>query len=245
VPTAEHDQVIYLSLFQNFFKLPAAIAYNSWEEKKLINRVSGNASVHGAVVGIGSEIPSQFDPAGTCRQLGIQGKYFIYIGRLDENKGVPELFQFYLRLLSEKNIDLKLVLVGKSLLPIPENPHIHYCGFQNNQEKFDLLKGAVFLIMPSQFESLSMVALEAWAVGKPVVANGRTEVLRGQCQRSNAGLWYTNYDEFKEIFLNLHENTDLQEQLGENGKKFYKDNYSWDIIESKYLQIISFLDQSL
>ena len=46
------------------------------------------------------------------------------------------------------------------------------------------------LIMPSYFESLSMVALEAWALGRPVLANGRCDVLKGQCIRSNAGLYY-------------------------------------------------------
>ena len=37
-----------------------------------------------------------------------------------------------------------------------------------------------------------MVALEAWALGKPVLANGRCDVLRGQCVRSNGGLYYEN-----------------------------------------------------
>ena len=46
--------------------------------------------------------------------------------------------------------------------------------------------------MPSYFESLSMVALEAWALGRPVVANGKCDVLRGQAVRSNAGLYYEN-----------------------------------------------------
>ena len=44
--------------------------------------------------------------------------------------------------------------------------------------------------MPSYFESLSMVALEAWALGRPVLANGRCDVLKGQCIRSDAGLYY-------------------------------------------------------
>lgn len=243
VPTAEHDQVIYLSLFKDFFNLPAAIIYNSPEEKELINRVSGNAAVCGSVVGVGSEIPDCFDPQGACARLGIQGRYFVYIGRLDENKGVPELFDFYLRLLAEEKIDLKLLLIGKACIPIPEHPHIIHVGFQENKEKFDLLAGAEFLVIPSQFESLSMVALEAWAIGKPVVANGRTEVLRGQCRRSQAGLWYSNYDEFKEIFLVLEDDGDLRENLGANGKKFFLENYSWKTIEDKYLKIIAVLDQ--
>lgn len=243
VPTAEHDPAIYLNLFKEFFGLPAAIVYNSWEEKELINRISDNSAVYGDVVGIGSEVPVQFDSEDICRKMGIVEKYAVYIGRLDENKGVPELLRFYLRMLAEEKIELNLLLIGKSLIQIPRNPHIRHLGFLNNKEKFDLLKGAEFLIIPSQFESLSMVTLEAWAIGKPVLANGRTEVLRGQCQRSNAGLWYSNYDEFKEAFLVLQKNNGLRELMGENGKKYFNTHYAWDKIEDKYLKIIAHLDE--
>ena len=243
VPTAEHDQVIYLSLFQDFFHLPAAIVYNSPEEMELIRRVSGNEDVPGDVVGVGSEIPERIEPQRTLGPLAITGRYFIYIGRLDENKGVPELFNFYRRLKAETGADLKLVLVGKAHVPVPEDPDVIHVGFQENREKFDLLMGAEFLVMPSQFESLSMVALEAWAIGKPVLANGRTEVLRGQCRRSHAGLWYSDYAEFRETFLALSRDPGLRELLGANGKKFFRANYAWDVIEAKYLEIISRLDK--
>ncbi len=243
VPTAEHDEVIHLALFREIFNLPAAIVYNSHEEKELINRVSGNRDVPGDIVGVGSEIPDRFDPDGIRARLGIDGRYVVYIGRLDENKGVPELFRFYLRLQAGEKTDVKLVLVGKAYVPVPEHPAIVHVGFQENREKFDLLAGAEFLVMPSQYESLSMVALEAWAVGKPVLANGRTEVLRGQCRRSRAGLWYSDYDEFREAFLALSEDPELRLRLGVNGRNFFQANYSWDVIENKYLEIISILDK--
>lgn len=243
VPTAEHDQVIYLPLFKDVFNLPAAIIYNSPEEKELINRVSGNLAVAGDVIGVGSEIPESFAPQETQKCLGIAGRYFVYIGRLDENKGIPELFRFFLRLKSEMRVDLKLVLIGKAHMPVPEHPDILHVGFQENKEKFDLLLGAEFLVMPSQYESLSMVALEAWALGKPVLANGRTEVLRGQCRRSNGGLWYCDYEEFREAFLVLHGDFHLREQMGANGKKFYFGHYDWENIENKYLKILSCLDK--
>jgi glycosyltransferase involved in cell wall biosynthesis len=243
VPTAEHDQVIYLELFKDFFSLPAAIIYNSPEEKELINRVTGNTNVCSDVIGVGSEIPDHFDAQATQASLGIQGKYFIYIGRLDENKGVPELFSYFLRLLAEEKVDLKLLLVGKAHVPVPEHPSIIHLGFQENKEKFDLLSGAEFLVIPSQYESLSMVVLEAWAVGKPVLANGRTDVLRGQCQRSHAGLWYGDYDEFKEAFLLLQVNGRVRDEMGEKGKIYFQDHYAWDKIEGKYRQLIARLDQ--
>lgn len=238
VPTAEHDPVIYLRLFKDFFNMPGAIIYNSHEEKEMIHKVSGNEKVLGDIVGIGSEIPGSFNPQSFREKYNIQEKYFIYIGRLDENKGVPELLRFYLRLLVEEAIDLTLVLMGKSVIDIPKHPKIKFLGFLLDEDKFDALTGAEFLVIPSQFESLSMVTLEAWAMGKPVVANGRTEVLQGQCRRSNAGLWYTNYDEFKKIILLLNENQELKEMLGCNGKNFFETHYSWPVIEDKYLKII-------
>jgi len=146
VPTAEHDQVVYLDLFKEFFSLPSAIVYNSPEEKELLNRVSGNSTVYGDVVGVGSEIPECFDAEGTCRALGIRGKYAVYIGRLDENKGVPELLRFYLRLLDEEKHVLDLLLIGKALIAVPEHPRIRYLGFRSDREKYDLLKGSEFLI---------------------------------------------------------------------------------------------------
>lgn len=243
VPTAEHDEVVYLRLFKDLFHLPGAIVYNSHEEKEIIHKVSGNEAVLGDIVGVGSEVPDTFSTQSFRDTFDIQGEYFVYIGRLDENKGVPRLLEYYLRLLEEEDIDLTLVLMGKSVIDIPEHPRIRYLGFMADEDKFNGLKGAEFLVIPSQFESLSMVALEAWAVGKPVVANGRTEVLQGQCRRSNAGLWYTNYEEFKEIVLLLVQNERMKEIMGRNGETFFQTHYAWPVIENKYLKIIEKLEK--
>ena len=54
-----------------------------------------------------------------------------------------------------------------------------------------------------------MVALEAWALGRPVLANGRCDVLKGQCIRSNAGLYYESYEEFAEALYSLESNGPL------------------------------------
>ena len=90
------------------------------------------------------------------------------------------------------------MLIGTPVLPVPSHPRIRHLGFVSDEEKYDALQAAEFLIMPSYFESLSMVALEAWGMGKPVLANGRCDVLRGQAMRSNAGLYYESYAEFVE-----------------------------------------------
>lgn len=244
VPTAEHDDIIYLRLFKSFFQLPAAIAYNSEEEMALIRKLSQNEEVPGVVVGIGSEIPSSADERSFREKYRINEPYLFYVGRLDENKGVPILFDYFQRHLQEHPQDpLMLVLAGKTIIDIPDHPRIRHIGFIDDQDKFNGLQGAELLVIPSQYESLSMVTLEAWAMGKPVLANGRTEVLRGQCRRSNAGLWFDNYQQFSAALQLLEENKALREAMGRNGRDFFVENYSWPVIEEKYERLIRMVEE--
>ena len=76
------------------------------------------------------------------------------------------------------------------------------------------MAAADLLIMPSYFESLSMVALEAWAIGKPVLANGQCDVLKGQVIRSGAGLYYESFAEFAETLHAITSARTLREALG-------------------------------
>jgi glycosyltransferase involved in cell wall biosynthesis len=95
------------------------------------------------------------------------------------------------------------------------------------------MAAADLLIMPSYYESLSMVALEAWALGKPVLANGRCDVLKGQCIRSNAGLYYESFAEFVETLSAMERHRWLNASLGRNGRQFFRDHYDWSVIERK------------
>jgi glycosyltransferase involved in cell wall biosynthesis len=174
-------------------------------------------------------------------KFGINGRFAVYVGRIDENKGCRELFEFFLRYARSRRVGLTLVLIGHAVLDVPKDPRIRYLGFLSDEDKFDAIAAADLLIMPSYYESLSMVALEAWALGRPVLANGRCEVLKGQCIRSNAGLFYETYEEFVEALRSIADNALLAEALGMNGRVFYKQHYDWPVIERKYLTMLEAL----
>jgi glycosyltransferase involved in cell wall biosynthesis len=239
VPTAERDATIGLSIFQPVFRSVRALMYNSPEERAMINAVSGNHDVPGVVVGIGSEVPGNPQPNRFRQKHNIRGPFAIYVGRIDQNKGCKELFEFFQGYLMDPAGTLSLVLVGNTLLEIPAHPRIRHLGFLDDAEKFDAMAAADLLIMPSYFESLSMVALEAWALGKPVLANGRCDVLKGQCVRSNAGLYYETFGEFAATLRAIEQNRWLAGSLGRNGRQFYRDNYDWPVIERKYLTMFA------
>ena len=243
VPTAEGDPVVGLRIFQDLFRTPRAIVYNSIEERKMINDVSGNHQVPGDVVGVGTEVPGRYSGEAFRRKHKLPGPYVLYLGRIDENKGCHKLFEYFIRFKRESGSEAKLVLAGSTVIQVPSHPDIHYLGFLGDVEKFDALDGAELLVMPSFYESLSMVTLEAWALGKPVLANALCDVLKGQCLRSNGGLYYETYPEFREALSLLLGSPRLRGVLGENGRRYFEANYAWDVIENKYLGLISRMEK--
>jgi glycosyltransferase involved in cell wall biosynthesis len=243
VPTAERDETIGLSIFPPVFRSVRALMYNSPEERLMIQAVSGNDEVPGVVVGVGSDVPQNPQPARFRSKYNLRGPFAIYVGRIDENKGCPELFEFFQGYLRTTVGKLTLVLIGNSLLDIPSHPRIRHLGFLDDADKFDAMAAAELLVMPSYYESLSMVALEAWALGKPVLANGRCDVLKGQCIRSNAGLFYESFAEFVETLSAIERHRWLSASLGRNGRQFFRDHYDWAVIERKYLEMFGRLQQ--
>jgi glycosyltransferase involved in cell wall biosynthesis len=244
VPTAERDPAVGLSVFGPIFRGVRALMYNSPEERSMIQAVAGNQSVPSVVVGIGSEIPPTVQPQRFRQKFDIRGPFAVYVGRIDENKGCKELFDYFLTYLGEGQGRLSLVLIGNSILPVPQHPRIRHLGFLDDQDKFDAIAASELLVMPSYFESLSMVALEAWALGRPVVVNGKCDVLRGQAVRSGAGLYYENQQEFVETLRALERTRWLNLSLGRSGRQFYRDHYDWPVIERKYLEMIDRLSKS-
>jgi glycosyltransferase involved in cell wall biosynthesis len=237
VPTAERDETIGLSIFRPLFRSVRGIMYNSPEERLMIQTVADNDDVPGVVVGVGSEVPANPQPSRFRSKFNVRGPFAVYVGRIDKNKGCQELFDFFQGYIQSTFGALTLVLIGHSLLDIPKHPRIRHLGFLEDTDKFDAMAAAELLIMPSYYESLSMVALEAWALGKPVLANGKCDVLKGQCIRSNAGLFYESFAEFVETLSSMEKHRWLSASLGRNGRQFFRENYDWGVIERKYLDM--------
>ena len=243
VPTAERDPAVGLALFGPLFRGVRAVMYNSFEERDMITAASGNRGVPGVVVGVGSEVPARAEGARFRQKYGLDRRFAIYVGRIDENKGCKELFAHFERYARKEREPLQLVLCGNSILPIPDSPHVRHLGFVSDEDKFDGMAAAELLVMPSYFESLSMVTLEAWALGRPVLANGACDVLKGQCLRSNAGLFYDSYDEFAEALGWFARHPAESRTLGDAGRAYYAQHYAWPVIEGKYMDMFERLSR--
>jgi glycosyltransferase involved in cell wall biosynthesis len=238
VPTAEDDGTYHLPLYPPLFRAPRAIAFNSVEEREMLVRAMGPDLAAGDVVGVGTELPESRDGARFRRRHGIDGPFLLYVGRVDLNKGCPDLFEHFLRYRRETGSSLRLALLGRSVLEIPRDPGLISLGHQPDSVKWDAFDACLAFVMPSRFESLSMATLEAWWAERPVLVNARCDVLRGQCKRSNAGLYYSGYEEFEAALALLEEDEALRARLGRHGRAYFEAHYSWPIIEGKYLALL-------
>ncbi len=244
VPTAERDPALGLATSVRTFRSVRALMYNSHEERALIQAVARNEHVPGVVVGIGSEIREDASAARFRERAGIAGCFVLYVGRIDENKGCRELFDYFRRYAAGVSQRMRLVLAGAPVMEIPAHPRIRHLGFVTDEEKYDAMAAADALLMPSYYESLSMVTLEAWAMRLPVLTNGRCDVLRGQVIRANAGLYYESYDEFAAALHLLETERELRRVLGANGRTYFERHYTWSVVERKYLAMLERLERA-
>jgi glycosyltransferase involved in cell wall biosynthesis len=191
------------------------------------------------VIGSGLNLPDP-DPGLDFRgKHGLRRPFVLYVGRIDKNKGCVTLFAYFQKFLEETGADLDLVLAGSAALTIPRHPRVRHIGFISEAEKVSALRECRLLVMPSPYESLSIVTLEAWKLGVPVLANARCRVLMGQCLRSNGGLFYHGYAEFAEALKLLLARPEAGALLGRQGQRYVEDEYSWERVETKIENLLA------
>jgi glycosyltransferase involved in cell wall biosynthesis len=166
----------------------------------------------------------------------------LYLGRIERNKGGETLLQYFERYLERGGAPVQLVLAGPANMPLPEHPLVKRLGVVDDAVRDALLAEASLLVIPSPFESLSMVLLEAWNRGLPALVNGHCKVLKGQVLRADGGLYYHHANEFAAGLTYLLDHPDVARRLGRQGLAYVEREYRWPTVMGK---VERFLRESL
>lgn len=258
VPTAHDEPAITLGMYADVFSSAAAIAWNTEAERRFVSNRFALRAVVEDVIGCGVDLPEgeAIDEPGERVTDATDGReplaphlegpanafrrrhrahdpFVLYGGRIDPGKGCEELFEYFQTYVREHG-NANLMLMGVKMMPIPEDPHVRFAGILPDEERLHALEAAAVVAVPSPQESLSLLALEAMAVGTPVLVNGRSDVLVDHVRQSNAGLYYTDRWEFTEGLKLLMSNADLRATMGRNGKAYVNRNYRWSTVLRKY-----------
>jgi glycosyltransferase involved in cell wall biosynthesis len=220
VPTAHDEPPIRFGVYADVFERPRALMCNTPEEISLIERFYPKHA-RARVVGVGVDRPKA-QPARFREKHSMHRPYLLYVGRLEAGKGIPELLSHYRALKVRYEDAPDLVLAGEAHMEL-DGEGVRYVGRISEQDKHDALAGALAVVVPSRFESLSLLTLEAFAQSTPVLVNGHSEVLRGQVERSGAGRAYESLDSF---ITGLREVGEQRAAMGKKGLAYAK-RHSW------------------
>jgi glycosyltransferase involved in cell wall biosynthesis len=100
-------------------------------------------------------------------------KNFLFIGRIEEEKGLSILLNAWSNVSSQ--IDWKLILIGKGSLKLNYKNlnNIHFLGYKNHHQIKNLIKKSGCFILPSNFEPWGVVVHEMSAAGLPMILSNR------------------------------------------------------------------------
>lgn len=239
VPCLHDECFAYLKTIREMFLGVSGWLFNAEPERDLASRLYGLDPSRAAVVGMGIDgFPSNAE--GFRQKHGLKAPYILYSGRREPMKGTPLLLD-YLEMFRERTgKDIKLVLTGSGPYDPPARlaPHILDLGFVTEQEKHDAMAGAVAFCHPSVNESFSIVILESWLAGTPVLVHAAGDVMPYHCRKSNGGLWFRNYPEFEEELSLLLEKPGLREAMGASGKRYVETEYAWSNVDARLLNAL-------
>jgi len=240
IPAAHDEPALQLRAVGRMLEASDGLWFSTEEERELVLRHHpGAARVEHAVGTVAMDVPAAIDTHGFRRRRQLDGDYLLYGGRSTPGKGVAELLAGFAEL-RRRRPQSRLVVMGES----PANggstpPGVMRIGRVSDAERWAAIAGSTAVVVPSSMESLSLLALEAWATGRPCIVNGASPVLEGQTRRSGAAIVYRSPREFAAAAEHLLDTPASAAALGARGRDYVTTHYQWDAVVERLQTLIA------
>ena len=237
IPCLHEESYAHMRVFERCFRHLAGMIFLSEPEGELSERLYDLSRVDARVLGAGVDDIPEADEARFREKYKLEEPFVLYAGRKDAGKNVDVLVNYFAEYRRRHTTDLKLVLIGggKVAIPSAQKEFILDLGFLPVQDKYDAYRAASVFCNPSPHESFSIVIMESWLAGRPVLVSDDCAVTKNFVKKAMGGLYFQNYHEFEGALQYLLDHPVTAAQMGENGKEFVKANFSWDVIVKKYM----------
>ncbi len=245
IPCFHDEAYTYLKRFGELYPKAAGMVFNARPEAELAEKLFGfsESGTKTVVMGIGMDTDISSYPEDFRSKFGIDSPFILYAGRKDEGKNVHTLVKYFSEYISRHETDLSLVLIGGGNIELPRelvrNRRIIDLGFVDKQDKYNAQGAAEFLCQPSKNESFSLVIMESWLCGRPVLVHEGCPVTRSFASESNGGLYFGSYFEFEGCTDYLLKHRETAAAMGQNGREYVLRNFDWDIIVQKYIRFFN------
>jgi glycosyltransferase involved in cell wall biosynthesis len=241
IPCLHDEPFAYLSIYRDLFSRFRGFLFNSIPEMQLARRLYDIPEDRCFLVSMGFEEPRRHDPAALLARLGMQRPYLLYSGRKEEGKNTHLLLEYFRRFRERRGEVLDLVLTGSGEVALEgaDGRTIRDLGFVTEEEKLALMAGCLAFCQPSVNESFSIVLMETWLAGRPVLVHGACAVTRHHVETSGGGLWFEDYLTFEGCLDWLLGHPGECAAMAGQGAGYVRKTYSWDAVLDRFEEAVA------
>jgi glycosyltransferase involved in cell wall biosynthesis len=171
------------------------------------------------------------------RRHRLYDNFALFGGRVEPDNGCEQMLEYFDSFATEHADAMRLVLMGVKMMTVPEAPYLRLAGVLPDRERMTAYEAATITVAPAPDDLLAQSLLESLAVGTPVLANAANETAVEHCRRANAGLYYSNREEFAEALHEL-QSPSLRERMGENGRRYVRNHHQWDAVVGRFERLV-------
>jgi glycosyltransferase involved in cell wall biosynthesis len=172
-------------------------------------------------------------------------RYILYTGRLAYRKGLFDLIECSQYIFRECP-DVHFVITGKgpilnklkkAIMKRGYEDRFRFLGYVSRERLIEVYQNATIFLLPSHYEGLPTVLLEAMSCGLPVVATAVSGTLDVISNGENGILIPPKNPKFMaNAILTLLDDGQLRRQLGVAARKTIEERYTWKLISEKILR---------
>jgi glycosyltransferase involved in cell wall biosynthesis len=238
MPCLHDEPFARLEVYRYQLKSVRGLWFLSTPERQLGERLD-LIGPRSEVVGSAVTVPAGIDVGDFRSRFGIEEDFLFFAGRREWGKGWPRLLDdlaFATAVLGESP---PLVTCGVGDVGrVPSGARVVDLGTITDAQRASGQAAAAACLQPSAMESFSRTVLESFLLGTPVIANGDSAVVRWHCDRSGAGVTYSNRYEFAECVRLVQTDPDLMRQIGKNGPPYVEEHFTWPSVLDRAEQSI-------
>lgn len=236
IPCLHDEPYAHMALLKEAFQKVRGMCFLADPERELACRLYDLNPQTALTLGAGLDTDIIGNAQRFRKNYDITGSFILYAGRKDKGKNVDTLLAYFLQYKKRSGREIQLVLIGGGDITIPKEyrQDVVDLGFVSTQDKYDAYAAATLLCQPSKNESFSLVIMESWLCGRPVMVHKDCEVTKHFASTSNGGFYFDGYWEFEGCVDYLFSHPEVADKMGENGRGYVLENFSWNVIVKKY-----------
>jgi glycosyltransferase involved in cell wall biosynthesis len=233
-PAAHDEPPLRLPVFGDVFAGARGLVFQTYGERRLAESLFRIGHKPQVVMGLGVE-------ERAAAPVERDRPYLLCLGRVDDGKGAGMLARYFAEYKARRPGPLQLLFAGPVVQQPPSHPDIEVLGPVDDADKWGLLRSATALVSPSYFEAFSLVLMEAWTAGAPVLVNGHCLATREHCERSRGGLWFEDYAGFEACVDRLTGDGRARRELAAAGARYVDAQFRWNGIIGRYRKFLQAL----